>query len=428
MKTGDVVNGYKLQKYIGDGGMASVWKVEKDGMVYAMKVCKSTEEEIVRRFQREFRLMQSINHENVIKVFEQEVYDGKQYFIEELADMDLEYCVENIGLTTKQKYMIAKQICEGLEAIHKSGEIHRDLKPKNILLKGEVAKISDFGIGRFLARDTTTLTMTTDKFGSVAYSAPEVVEKESDAFKQGSPLIDIYALGCLLYFLFSDGSLPLFFNYNMVSADIFPVLSKCREYKPENRYQTAADVKIAIIGVMASKQRYRTMTDLVQNKRNIAVSELSENALSILYNSGGKMELLANFQAFESILPLIGQKNQYNADNIATFILKVFNEDTNYWLQFQDTEIMARMAVLLCPIVKESKVKIDLLRLCLSSAIRANRWDAMRDIHNNLIVKWNESTIKPYESYIRESQDDFYRYANIIGVKLPQLVINIIES
>ena len=127
MRIGDVVNGYKVLKYIGDGGMATVWKVEKDGHCYAIKVCKSEEESETKRFEREFRLMNAIKHPNVLSVYEQGECDGQKYFIEELADMNLEQLIEK-GISTKMKYIIAQQICEGIDAIHKSGEVHRPLQ------------------------------------------------------------------------------------------------------------------------------------------------------------------------------------------------------------------------------------------------------------------------------------------------------------
>lgn len=419
MKTGDVVNGYKLLKYIGDGGMASVWKVEKDGNFYAMKVCLKNDVNSIKRFQREFRLMQAINHINVLKVFEQGEFEGQLYLIEELADMNLEQKIER-GLSDKMKFIIAQQICDGLEAIHNSGETHRDIKPKNVLMIGETAKIADFGIGLFLDRDSTTLTMTTEKFGSYEYASPELLAKGS-AFKEGSQLIDIYSLGGLLYFLFSEGASPLFFNHNMVSADIFPILQKCREYRPEDRFQSALDVRLAIQNIVASKQRYRTMTSLVMDQGKLSPSILADNALALLYSSNGEKELLSNFQAFKQVWPIVKKEKPGCADNIGHFIIKTFNEDHDYWLQFQDTEIMARMAVLLCPEISDPALKAELLKLCLSNAIGANRWDALRDIHEHLVSKWSEDTIKPYVSYIQTS-DDFERYPEIIGVGLPQIV------
>lgn len=70
MRTGNVVNGYILLIYIGDGGMAVVWKVEKDGYYYGIKVCKSKDELETKRFEREFRLMNAIKHLNVLSVYE----------------------------------------------------------------------------------------------------------------------------------------------------------------------------------------------------------------------------------------------------------------------------------------------------------------------------------------------------------------------
>ena len=83
---------------------------------------------------------------------------------------------------------------------------------------------------------------------------------------------------------------------------------------------------------------------------------------------------------------------------------------------------MARMAVLLCPLICNPATNVNLLEICLKASIAANRWDALRDLHNNLFTKWNENTIKAYMTFIHENKETFLRYAEIIGVNIPQIV------
>ena len=123
-----------------------------------------------------------------------------------------------------------------------------------------------------------------------------------------------------------------------------------------------------------------------------------------------------NFNIFKSLWPLIYKADPKCTDSIIAYILKTFEEDHNYWLQFEDTEVMARMAVLLCPATDNPELKIKLFDLCLSRAIGANRWDAMRDIYNNLISKWNTNTILPFAAYIHEHSDYFEKLSD---VKMP---------
>lgn len=426
MNKGEIINGYTIVRKLGEGGMASVWQVEKDGKYYAMKVCASDDEELKKRFQREYRLMTSINDPHVLKAFEEGQYNGCLFFIEEIADCSLKDLVER-GLTTKQKYQYGLQVCQGLSVIHQMGVSHRDIKPDNVLMVNGIAKISDFGIGRFIERDTTTITVTAQSMGTYDYAAPELYDGDG-AFKEGSPTIDIFALGSLLYYVFSDGSLPRFFNYRQVSADIFPVLQKCREIAPTDRYQTVDEVIIAIHKVKEAKNRYMSMASLYQDRNKLSDAELAENALDLLYSSGGLSELIPNFNIFKSLWPAVYRSQPNCADDIAQFIIRTFDSDHSYWLQFQDTEVMARMAVLLCPVISNPATKVALLEKCFSSSLAANRWDALRDLHNNLFLKWNKDTIQPYITYIQEHSDDFFRYEEVIDVKMPQLVKSLIRK
>lgn len=83
MNIGENINGYIVTKYIGGGGMGNVWKVNKDGVEYAVKISTSPEEEAVSRLNREYRLMKSLNHPNVLKAIEEGVYKGMPYFVME---------------------------------------------------------------------------------------------------------------------------------------------------------------------------------------------------------------------------------------------------------------------------------------------------------------------------------------------------------
>lgn len=290
------------------------------------------------------------------------------------------------------------------------------------MLVNGIAKIADFGIGRFLERDTTTLTTTTESLGTYGYAAPELYDKGK--FREGSIAIDIYALGSLLYYIFSDGSLPQFFNYKQVSADIYPILSRCRENDVTERYQSVDDVLKAIRGVAVAKNRYKSMTELYKERSNLSPSEWIENAIPILFASQGIGEILSNFQFFSYNWNSIKKNIRPHVDDIIRLIIKVFEEDKDYWIQFEDTEIMAKMAVLLCPMTSDIGIAIKLLDLSLRYSISANRWDALRTLHNDLFSKWDETTIQPYISYIQGNIDLFKEYAEIINVGIPPLVRN----
>jgi len=104
------------------------------------------------------------------------------------------------------------------------------------------------------------------------------------------------------------------------------------------------------------------------------------------------------------------------------FILKTYESDESYWLQFEDTEIMAKMATLLCPAANDPELKIKLFDICLSSSISANRWDALRELFNNIIMKWDNNSITPYSTYRHEHSNHFIDLSKMINVTIPSLV------
>ena len=82
------------------------------------------------------------------------------------------------------------------------------------------------------------------------------------------------------------------------------------------------------------------------------------------------------------------------------------------------------MAVLLCPLTNVPDFKIALFDLALTNAINANRWDALRNIYNNIILKWDKDTILPYTTYIHDNKEKLSMLSQAIDVKIPSIVTN----
>ena len=180
MKRGDNISGYTVLSLLGEGGMAQVYEVEKDGVKYALKVCKPQYEDDVPRFKREFRMLSTIHNQNVIQVFCDGEVDGVPFYIMEMGDSSLAD-VANRDLSIDDRFKYIMQVCRGVEAIHSAGIVHRDLKPNNVIIRDGIMKVSDFGLGRFVMRDTTSLTLTGSSMGTYGYAAPEL-EEEFGAF------------------------------------------------------------------------------------------------------------------------------------------------------------------------------------------------------------------------------------------------------
>jgi eukaryotic-like serine/threonine-protein kinase len=155
------------------------------------------------RFEREARLAARLSHPNVVRVFDVGESDGRPFIVMEYVEGDT--LADELGrhgpLPPERAVDLALQICSGLEAAHTSGLVHRDVKPRNLLLRPDgVLKIADFGIAR--AAESTRLTEIGTILGTAAYLAPEQAEGV-----EATPAADLYSVGAVLYELLT-GRVP----------------------------------------------------------------------------------------------------------------------------------------------------------------------------------------------------------------------------
>lgn len=420
MKCGDNISGYTILSMLGEGGMARVFEVEKDGVKYAMKVCVPQYEYDVPRFKREYRMLSSIHHQNVIAVFDEGEVDGVPYYIMERGQASLAD-LANRELSEDDKFKYVIQVCQGVEAIHSSGVIHRDLKPNNVIACDGILKVSDFGLGRFVQRDTISLTVTGSSMGSYGYAAPELNEGNG-AFKEGSPLLDVYALGGIIYYVFSSGARPDMINPRNVEADILSVVNKCREQDPSERFQSVKEVRAAIEAIEHPRHSYTSISEVLSDA-SLSEEERANHSLSIYVKSDTIREVLdAYIMLRQGPWDAIKMARPDYAIVMANTVLKVFANDGGTWIQFNDVDIIAGMTATLTAVGLPDDVKVSLLRKALTYAIDYNRWAAMRTLYNEIISQWNTETVKPFAQLIVSKKDLFDAIANAIGVSMPPVV------
>ena len=217
--------------------------------------------EALRRFEREARLMASIDHPNVIPVYGAGEEDGHLYLVMRYVDgTDLQALLRSRGrLATLQAAQITDQVARALDAAHKRGLVHRDIKPSNVLLSDGHAYLTDFGITR-LADERTTSTDAGKWIGTFDYMSPEQLRGES-----ADPRSDVYALGCLLYACLV-GSAP--FHRDTTAATITAhlheeppsiadvpgvpkafdaVIGRALAKRPKDRYKSAGELGLAAL-------------------------------------------------------------------------------------------------------------------------------------------------------------------------------------
>jgi len=207
---GHVLDRYELRQLVGRGGMADVYrgfdtKFQRD---VAVKVFKREDEELLRRFIREARLMASLHNSHLMPVFDTGVdeIDGVSYYYIVMPFMDggtLRARIRRGPLPLSDACRYMREIADALDYIHRKGIIHRDIKASNVLLDADGnCYLADFGIARSDS-DATQLTTTGNVLGTVDYVAPELFEPDFKADARS----DFYSLGVLLYDMVT-GRLP----------------------------------------------------------------------------------------------------------------------------------------------------------------------------------------------------------------------------
>jgi len=257
---------YRVVALLGRGGMGEVYRADDLtlGQAVALKFLPeeaAQDPALIERFKAEVRIARKVSHPNVCRVYDVGEVDGQTYFTMEYVDgEDLGSLLRRIGRLPNDKALdIARQLCAGLAAAHAKGVLHRDLKPANIMLDGRgQAVITDFGLAA-LADQAKGAEV---RSGTPAYMAPEQL-----AGREVTEKSDIYALGLVLYELFTgkrafsadnladlvrsraagDISRPSSFVKDLDPL-VERVILRCLEPEPSNRPTNALSVAAALPG------------------------------------------------------------------------------------------------------------------------------------------------------------------------------------
>ncbi len=270
MQPGTQLGTYEILSPLGKGGMGEVWRARdsKLGREVAIKTLPeefARDEERLARFEREAKLLASMNHPNIATIHGFEEDNGTRFLVLELVEGDtLADRIKRGAIPLAESLEIGRQITDALEAAHEKGVIHRDLKPANIKITpdGKV-KVLDFGLAKAFAGDgadptlsnSPTLSMAATQAGTIlgtaAYMAPEQARG-----KTVDKRADIWAFGVVLYEMVTGKGLfhgedltQTVASVVMKEADLeqAPVelrrlLAKCLEKDPKDRLRDIGDV------------------------------------------------------------------------------------------------------------------------------------------------------------------------------------------
>jgi eukaryotic-like serine/threonine-protein kinase len=265
---------YELGEILGFGGMSEVHlardtRLHRDVAVKVLRADLARDPSFYLRFRREAQNAAALNHPAIVAVYdtgEAETSSGPlPYIVMEYVDgVTLRDVVHTEGpLPARRAIEIIADACQALNFSHNHGIIHRDVKPANIMISANNAvKVMDFGIARALA-DAQGMTQTSAVIGTAQYLSPE--QASGNAVDARS---DVYSLGCVLYELLTGeppfvGDTPVAVAYQHVREDPVPpskrhpeispeldaVVLKALAKNPDNRYQTAAEMRADLVRV-----------------------------------------------------------------------------------------------------------------------------------------------------------------------------------
>lgn len=264
----------------------------KDNMVFVVKKILFEDTEL-------YRSLSTIKNENVARVFETVLIENDFYAVTEFVQgRTLAEYIESDGvMTDEQACETVLQICNGLEAIHSLGIIHRDINPNNIMITehGKI-KIIDFGISRF---QKTNQSKDTQILGTQGFTAPEQF-----GFAQTSVRSDIYSLGVLMNYL-KTGCLP---SEKMEKGSLSSIIIKCTQMDEKNRYNNISDLMSDITKKNKFMRVIRTIPGFRKNvlwHKIVAIVYYLFNILLLIAPSDAKEYLWENELKWDIVLILI---------------------------------------------------------------------------------------------------------------------------
>ncbi len=284
LAVGTIIAGYRIEGVLGSGGMGTVYLARHPTLPRsdALKILSaelSVDRQFRVRFTREADLAATLNHPNIVRVYNRgETDDGHLWIAMEYVEGTAANDLDRANLTPTRIVRIVTDVAAALDYAHSRRVLHRDIKPGNFLVSApgsedERVLLADFGIARALD-DATTLTATGSMVGTAAYAAPETIEG-----RPADPRSDIYSLGCALFRLltnrtpYEDNSLSAMLAGHLMRpvprpTDVNPalphgiddVIARALAKDPAQRFQTAGALAAAAAAALTRNPAPPTTT------------------------------------------------------------------------------------------------------------------------------------------------------------------------
>ncbi|MBF0430147.1 MAG: serine/threonine protein kinase [Fibrobacteria bacterium] len=350
---------YQCERELGSGAMGTVYlakdtKLKRNVTIKVLHPHLLVKDTLRKRFLNEARAIASVNHPNIVSLYD--VVDGEHPFLvmEYIQGHTLEhYLAKNASLPNLVLFELTQQLLEGLAAAHESHIIHRDIKPSNIIIdpRGYV-KITDFGVAHILNQDT--LTVSGQILGTPQYISPEVVKMGCLSDKS-----DLFSAGCLLYRA-ATGTSP--FPGDNPHHVMQNICNTSPQEPSEQNPKIFAVLGETFISLLAKKPEERPAIKSIQDKlvRFITESELQVSRQNLLdYTSSPADYTRKENHILYSYYHKKAQKAERNGNTTQAhryfYQAGLFNEDsgTKKWVQqksfsFNKTAFLSFLAGVCC--------------------------------------------------------------------------------
>ena len=267
------IQGYRIIRKLGAGAMATVFLAQQESLdrPVAIKVLPkkfSENKDFLERFYKEGRAAAKLNDANIVQAYDVGQSGEYHYFVMEYVDGDTvhEQIVEKKQLSEQEALPIIRQVAQALQHAHKVGFIHRDIKPKNIMIEknGDV-KLADLGLARALNDAEAAEAEAGRAYGTPYYISPEQIRGKKDI----TPAADIYGLGATLYHMVTgrvpfSGKNPSDVMHRHLKQDLVP---------PDHLNSSLSAGFSQVIEMMMAKdvsQRYQNAADLIEDLDTVA--------------------------------------------------------------------------------------------------------------------------------------------------------------
>jgi eukaryotic-like serine/threonine-protein kinase len=286
----DVIDGkYRVDGMCSDsGGMGTILFVTPVSTAreykIVLKYCKDSDEDQIKRFRREVRLIEGFaGNSRIVQIVDSNInYDPPYFVMRYYPEGDLSKHTDRLHSSLGVQEQMLLQMIDCLQELHSRNEFHRDIKPENFLVDGGQIVVSDFGLSTEVG-SRTAFTRSSFYGGTFGFIPPEFL---GGGFKYADAAGDIFMLGKTIYTLLS-GRDPIYLVADKIPAPLFHIVQRCCSIPKSQRYQTLADLKQSLVsaydvltgradGISRVKQLLSSINERFDHENRYIPDEITE--------------------------------------------------------------------------------------------------------------------------------------------------------